>query len=360
MVNVWGAGLISRTADSTTAYYMYNGHGDVTALINASGTIIATYYYDSFGNITSSTGTADNPFKYAGYRHDNETGLYYLMARYYDPVTARFLSEDTFRGNNLDPLSLNLYTYCNNNPIIYVDPSGHSLIGLVTSIVSGLSKISTSNKTINKVANAVKDFVKKSYNQAKEKVKNQNRDIDTGGADSNAGYGLKMQWNGTIVKTMGGKTVDSYTYSKKGEYQSILSEFMSEYIGSEYGEYLTDVVSSVLPNGEVIWDNNNKTADININVRHVRGVVIPLTLMTLTKNGDYFTTPNNEIVCVLKNGRLIITSKDSDQTDEANNDPIIDTGGDTTLPNDDDFSDYDRYKKDDYIDDGLYDGWLVT
>ncbi|QNU68451.1 RHS repeat-associated core domain-containing protein [Ruminiclostridium herbifermentans] len=63
---------------------------------------------------------------FSGYQYD-ETGLYYLNARMYDPKTARFLQEDTYLGDRSDTLSLNLYTYCANNPMIYYDPSGHFL-----------------------------------------------------------------------------------------------------------------------------------------------------------------------------------------------------------------------------------------
>ena len=101
---------------------MYNGHGDVTALIDAEGNTAATYYYDAFGNHTETTGEADNPYRYAGYQYDEETDLYYLNARYYDSKIARFMSEDTYRGETNDPLSLNLYTYCNNEPIMHWDP----------------------------------------------------------------------------------------------------------------------------------------------------------------------------------------------------------------------------------------------
>ena len=69
--------------------------------------------------------TIDNDFKYAGEIYDNETGLYYLRARYYDPSVGRFISEDSYEGNITNPLSLNLYTYVQNNPLGYVDPSGH-------------------------------------------------------------------------------------------------------------------------------------------------------------------------------------------------------------------------------------------
>ena len=65
-----------------------------------------------------------NPFRYCGEYYDTETGTYYLRARYYNPKIGRFLARDTYKGENNDPLSLNLYTYCKNNPIIYVDYSG--------------------------------------------------------------------------------------------------------------------------------------------------------------------------------------------------------------------------------------------
>ena len=60
----------------------------------------------------------------AGEMYDDETGLYYLRARYYDPSVGRFISKDSVEGSITNPLSLNLYTYCVNNPIIYTDPSG--------------------------------------------------------------------------------------------------------------------------------------------------------------------------------------------------------------------------------------------
>ena len=127
--NIYGTNLLMRTADGQSYYYMYNGHADVTALINvATGNVDATYYYDAFGNIdpTGTTGDVNNNITYAGYQYDEETGLYYLNARMYDPKVARFLQEDTYSGSVNDPLSLNLYAYCANNPLIYYDPTGHS------------------------------------------------------------------------------------------------------------------------------------------------------------------------------------------------------------------------------------------
>jgi len=124
--NVYGINLLTRQVGVDTFLYMYNGHADVTALLNTAGNVVATYYYDAFGNILDQTGVLSNNILYAGYQYDSETGLYYLNARMYDPVTARFMQEDTFTGDRNDPLSLNLYTYCHNEPLMYSDPTGHT------------------------------------------------------------------------------------------------------------------------------------------------------------------------------------------------------------------------------------------
>ncbi|WLR51865.1 DNRLRE domain-containing protein [Bacillus tianshenii] len=133
---------VTMTKGGTTYFYHINGHGDVTALTDESGNIVAEYQYDAWGNILSQTGTmaAENPYRYAGYRYDDETGYYYLMARYYDADTGRFLTRDTFQGLENDPLSLNRYAYVKNNPIMYHDPTGNiwswikSLGGLIKKI----------------------------------------------------------------------------------------------------------------------------------------------------------------------------------------------------------------------------------
>lgn len=123
--NIQGNNLISRTVSVQTLSYLYNGHADVTSLVDSAGNIQGTYYYDAFGNLTQTTGTANNPYTYSGYQYDKESGLYYLNARMYDAATARFMQEDTYSGDPNDPLSLNLYTYCKNDPVMYSDPSGH-------------------------------------------------------------------------------------------------------------------------------------------------------------------------------------------------------------------------------------------
>ena len=123
--------------------YMYNGHGDVTALLNQSGTVAVQYYYDAFGVLTEETARVNNPFRYSGYEYDEESGLYYLKSRHYDPAIARFMQEDTYRGSARDPLSLNLYTYCSNEPVMYYDPSGHAGTSVKVTMPDGSTKSAT-------------------------------------------------------------------------------------------------------------------------------------------------------------------------------------------------------------------------
>src|SRR5690606_6072131 len=79
------------------------------------------------GNLLKETGNVENPYRYAGYRYDEETGLYYLQSRYYNPETGRFLTRDTFKGEDTVPLSLNKYVYTGNNPVKHTDSSGHAV-----------------------------------------------------------------------------------------------------------------------------------------------------------------------------------------------------------------------------------------
>ncbi|RXZ79050.1 RHS repeat-associated core domain-containing protein [Paenibacillaceae bacterium] len=69
--------------------------------------------------------TVQNPFRYSRELWDNSMKLQYLRARWYDPSVGSFINEDTYEGEINNPLSLNLYTYVHNNPLIYVDPTGH-------------------------------------------------------------------------------------------------------------------------------------------------------------------------------------------------------------------------------------------
>jgi RHS repeat-associated protein len=119
--------LLAMKKGSATYFYHYNAHDDVIALTNAQGNIAARYQYDTWGKILSQSGSLadENPYRYAGYQYDRETGLYYLIARYYHPTHGVFLSLDPDPGDSDDILTQNGYTYANNNPVMLVDPDGH-------------------------------------------------------------------------------------------------------------------------------------------------------------------------------------------------------------------------------------------
>ncbi len=119
---------LNRTHNSEGEIYVYNAHGDVVQLVK-DNSVVASYTYDAFGNLTSQIGESDNPFLYCGEYYDAETQTYYLRARYYNPANGRFTQQDAWSFmDTSDPLSLNLYTYCCNNPVLYVDPHGNFAI----------------------------------------------------------------------------------------------------------------------------------------------------------------------------------------------------------------------------------------
>lgn len=129
-VYIRGTGLIATfkfgtDVDSIPTYYLQNAHGDVVNLVSDTGEKIKTYHYDAFGVEKNMVDEDTNPFRYCGEYFDKETNTIYLRARYYDASIGRFISRDTNVGKDTDPLSLNLYTYCRNNPVIFTDESGH-------------------------------------------------------------------------------------------------------------------------------------------------------------------------------------------------------------------------------------------
>ena len=106
-------------------YFHLNGHGDVVGLSDSSGKTLNQYSYDIWGGPLTAEETVPNVLRYAGEYWDDTTGLQYLRARWYDPSMGRFMGEDTYQGEIANPLTLNWYTYVSNNPLKYVDPSGH-------------------------------------------------------------------------------------------------------------------------------------------------------------------------------------------------------------------------------------------
>ncbi len=164
-----GLNLIARKVDSNLQYYWFNMHGDVLHLLDANGNRLIHYQYDAFGNQRNAIASDTNPFRYCGEYFDKETKTYYLRARNYNPFTGRFTSEDetwsrktnifdpdgyyqdaalvggVFRDEEKnqyiveDPLGLNLYTYCHNNPVRYTDVLGKFVSTIIGGVMGGIS-----------------------------------------------------------------------------------------------------------------------------------------------------------------------------------------------------------------------------
>ncbi len=114
-----------------TYYYVLNLQGDVVKLIHYIPGFeyesVATYEYDAWGNILSSSGKLAeiNPLRYRGYYYDSETGFYYLQSRYYDPENHRFINADSYAStDSSDAIACNMFAYCGNNPVLNLDPTG--------------------------------------------------------------------------------------------------------------------------------------------------------------------------------------------------------------------------------------------
>ena len=167
--------------DGTHYLYRKNLFGDITAIYDRD-TCVAKYAYDAYGvcKVMNPDGTENtdddfignvNPIRYRGYYYDVETKLYYLQTRYYDPQTGRFLNMDGLEY--LDPETvggLNLYAYCNCNPVMYVDPDGTTwwkwVIGAIAAVAVAALTIVTCGAAVGIAAVATGAIVGGAYGAA--------------------------------------------------------------------------------------------------------------------------------------------------------------------------------------------------
>ena len=127
-----GGSPIGLNYNGLVFYYVKNLQGDVTGIVDASGTLVAEYTYDAWGNplstvdLNGSNIANINPLRYRGYYYDTETGLYYVSSRYYDPEIGRWINADNqIAGVGGEVLGYNMFAYCMNNPVNMSDPSGN-------------------------------------------------------------------------------------------------------------------------------------------------------------------------------------------------------------------------------------------
>gem|GEM_PF-4639843 len=170
MVNTfeYGDTLLARETTGGRESYLYDGRGSVANITDSSGAMVASYTYDTFGTPKLS-GMSTNPYSYNAERIDRTTGLQYLRARYLDTSVGGFISQDTYLGELLKPLTQNQYIYTMNDPMNHIDPSGHwgILKSIGSAVVSGaktvynatVSGIKAVGSAISSGWNAVTSFV---------------------------------------------------------------------------------------------------------------------------------------------------------------------------------------------------------
>ncbi|HAK59543.1 MAG TPA: hypothetical protein DCO77_04060, partial [Nitrospiraceae bacterium] len=118
--------LETRNPELATRYYHFDALGSTVNLTTDTGTVQVSYNLDPWGHITNQVGTSVNRQIFTGQEHDENTGLIYFGARYYDPDTARFITQDSYLGESGTPPSLNRYLYAYGNPTVFIDLYGYS------------------------------------------------------------------------------------------------------------------------------------------------------------------------------------------------------------------------------------------
>jgi RHS repeat-associated protein len=121
----------------TSGFYGYDGLGSVRQLSDATGTVTDTYDYDAWGNAVNTTGSTPNVYLYRNEQFDGDLGLYYLRARYLNPLTGRFLTTDPASGIVMEPATFQKYLYASANPVDRIDPTGWAASGAVTPEAGG-------------------------------------------------------------------------------------------------------------------------------------------------------------------------------------------------------------------------------
>lgn len=235
------------------SYYVMDAHGDVVQLVDESGVVIKTYEYDAFGNEKNIDKRDKNPFRYGGEYYDSETATVYLRERNYSPELGRFLTRDSYMGEDTEPLSLNGYTFCENEPVSQMDYNGNWpswLKAVKDKVVSwgrsaanfAKKQISNANKMLHKTFDIIKQsgifkiFVGASAVMAQ-----------LGKFDNNL---FKL---GSFVRTYDKKTNLVYYYAKKNCLQSIFGY-------NDFYDYVFDLGTSMnrnkveFKNGQyVLW-----------------------------------------------------------------------------------------------------------
>jgi RHS repeat-associated protein len=133
---IYGSDLLARLQNGSVSYYHIDGLGSTRLTTTSTGAVSDQYSYSAYGSLLPPSGSLGNSYLFAGEQRDEESALYYLRARYYDPAISRFLSGDPLDGDQSIPLSLNKYLYAYGNPVNLTDPSGLFTLAELQTVIS--------------------------------------------------------------------------------------------------------------------------------------------------------------------------------------------------------------------------------
>ena len=131
--------------NSSKYFYVRDYLQNILGIVDQSGKLVVKYKYDAYGNSKGIEDTSGcslgsrNPFRYKGYYYDDDTEMYYCKSRFYVPKWRRWLNSDSI--NYLEPQNitcLNLFAYCNNNPVMYVDENGNFAFFILTAVIGAI------------------------------------------------------------------------------------------------------------------------------------------------------------------------------------------------------------------------------
>lgn len=158
-------GLLDLKQGGQSYSYLYDGKGNVTALIDSTQAVAATYTYDTFGNLMSKTGSLNQPFQFSTKPYDEKTGLSYYGYRFYSPALGRWINRDPLGETG----GINLYGYVGGNPVNFVDPAGKSPIIIV--VGSAILAVPVIVEYVFYIKEIIKEMKKSDYEKWRERQK---------------------------------------------------------------------------------------------------------------------------------------------------------------------------------------------
>ena len=222
-----GMGIVASEDAGAYHYCHGNERMDVEAITDEAGNVRNHYTYDAFGGIMDAEETIRNRYTYNGEAYDGVTGQYYLRKRYYSPYISRFTQEDEYRGDGL-----NLYAFCANNPVMYVDPSGYKK--KKCGIGEEKDKNSNGKKAVFRENDSIEQYVMKAGNaKAMEVLNTQSK--------KNAGPCLSTVYDPVLDELYYGQNYKSRNKFAEQEYLKWIENDADPIIQRRKEEYQRDI-----------------------------------------------------------------------------------------------------------------------